>query len=156
MPSAALEIDHLAVQTANMDACVRWYKEFFGCTESWTMEEFAPLSHKRLPGLLRVTELATPSLKFHIFTRRHGQHEPSVAEANQFQHVCVRVDSPAQLRRWRDRWFALLPAYRGLFAVAEPASEIDIDARGVHSFYARDINGLEYEFTCLPLTELQD
>lgn len=143
-------IDHLGVQTADMEACVQWYKDFFGCTETWTLETFSPLSRQRLPGLSRVVELTTPSLTFHIFTRQPGLHQLSVAEANQFQHVCIRVGSAAELRRWRDRWFALRPAYRDRFALDEPASEIDIDGRGVHSFYARDINGLEYEFTYLP------
>jgi hypothetical protein len=114
------------------------------------METFSPFSVRRLPGLSRVTELAADGLRFHLFTCDGGRHEPPEPQLNQFQHVCISVDSPEALRARRERWFELLPAYRDLFAHPEPATEIDIDARGAHSFYARDINGLEYEFTYLP------
>jgi len=143
-------IHHVAIQTCDVDSCVRWYQDFFGCTPSWTLETFSPLSHQRLPGLIRLTELASGNVRFHVFTRRSCKSAVPSTNSNQFQHVCLQVSSPESLAWYRNRWFELYgrPDYR--FERPEPASEIVIDDRGVQSFYAFDPNGLEYELTYVP------
>lgn len=144
-------IDHIGVQTDDLPSSIRWYQEFFGCTETWRMDGgFSDLSHRRLPGISRLVELAVADIRFHLFTRSTGAGEQVAAEANQFQHVCIRVRSAAELRRWRAHWLRLYSSGQYAFARPEPASEIDVDKDGMQSFYAYDVNGLEFEFTYGP------
>lgn len=145
-------VHHVAVQTGDMDTSIAWYRDFLGCDVTWSMSGgFSALSRRRLPGLSRVAELAVADMRFHLFTRASGTVPPP-ADANQFQHVCLRVPSADQLNRWRTRWIQLYESGRFRFTRPEPASEIDIDADGMQSFYAFDVNGLEFEFTYLPDT----
>jgi catechol 2,3-dioxygenase-like lactoylglutathione lyase family enzyme len=143
-------IHHVAVQTCDLDSCVRWYRDFFGCTPSWTLETFSPLSRQRLPGQIRLTELTSGDVRFHLFTRRSCKSAPPPADLNQFQHVCLQVASAELLVWYRTRWFELYERTEYRFERQEPASEIVIDDRGVQSFYAFDPNGLEYELTYVP------
>lgn len=146
-------IDHVGIQTMDLENAVSWYQEFLGGTVSWEMHDgFSDLSRRRLPGLARVVEVAVGGIRLHLFTRDTGVHAPPASEANQFQHLCIRVDTPQQLRLWRERWLRLYESGRYTFVRAEPATEIDIDAAGMQSFYAYDVNGLEVEFTYLPDT----
>jgi catechol 2,3-dioxygenase-like lactoylglutathione lyase family enzyme len=144
-------IDHIGVQSDDLPCSIRWYEEFFGCDVTWQMEGgFSDLSRRRLPGISRLVELAVADIRFHLFTRSAGAGEPPPAEANQFQHVCIRVGSADELRRWRAHWFRLHSSGRYAFARPEPASVIDVDKDGMQSFYAYDVNGLEFEFTYAP------
>lgn len=144
-------IDHVGVQTMDLDNAVGWYQEFLGCTVSWELTDgFSDLSRQRLPGLARVVEVAVGDIRLHLFTRDAGAHEPPAAEVNQFQHLGIRVSSPQELRLWRDRWVELYQSGRYTFIRTEPATEIDIDGEGMQSFYVYDVNGLEIEFSWLP------
>lgn len=144
-------IDHIGVQTPDLANSLAWYQDFLGCTVSWEMNGgFSALSRRRLPGLSRLVEVAVADIRLHLFTRDSGPGAPPAAEANQFQHVCLRVTTAEELRRWRRHWFSLYESGRYTFTRPEPASEIDTDAEGAQSFYAYDVNGLEYEFSHLP------
>lgn len=146
-------IDHVGIQTTDLENAVSWYQEFLGGTVSWDMNSgFSDLSRRRLPGLARVVEVAVGDIRLHLFTRDTGVHGPPDSEVNQFQHLCIRVDTPEQLRLWRCRWLELYESGRYTFVRDEPATEIDIDGQGMQSFYAYDVNGLEIEFTYLPDT----
>lgn len=150
-PETPGPMHHIGVQTADFDNSVAWYRDFFGCKVNWTMEGgFSPLSHRRLPGISRLTELAVGDLRFHLFVRAGDEPAPSPADTNQFQHLCIPVASPTELRRWRAHWLALFHSGRYPFVRPEPASEIDVDAAGMQSFYAYDVNGLEFEFSYFP------
>lgn len=143
-------IHHVAVQTGDIDAAIAWYTDFLGCSVRWSIDGgFSALSRRRLPGLRRVVELAVADMRFHLFTRGPAD-QPAGADANQFQHVCIRVSSAEELRRWRERYVELFASGRYAFRRPEPASEIDVDADGMQSFYAFDVNGLEFEMTYLP------
>jgi catechol 2,3-dioxygenase-like lactoylglutathione lyase family enzyme len=146
-------IDHVGIQTMDLANAVSWYQEYLGCTVSWEMNDgFSDLSRRRLPGLARLVEVAVGDIRLHLFTRDTGVHGPPASEVNQFQHLCIRVGTPEQLRLWRSRWLELYESGRYTFVRAEPATEIDIDGQGMQSFYAYDPNGLEIEFTYLPAT----
>lgn len=146
-------IDHVGIQTMDLENAVSWYQEYLGCTVSWKMTGgFSDLSRRRLPGLARLVEVAVGDIRLHLFTRDTGVHGPPASEVNQFQHLCIRVPTSEQLRLWRGRWLELYESGRYTFVRAEPATEIDIDGQGMQSFYAYDVNGLEIEFSCLPNT----
>lgn len=142
-------LDHLAVQTTNLDNCIAWYRAFFDCDVSWELDRFSELTLHRLPGIDRLVELTAGDLKFHVFSRA-GMHDDLPRNSPQFQHLCVRVESRSALAAWRERWRDLHRSRRYTFANPEPATEIVVDEAGVASFYAFDVNGLEFEFTCLP------
>lgn len=144
-------IHHIGVQTTDLPNSIAWYQEFLGCTVAWEMNGgFSALSHRRLPGLSRLVEMVAGDVRLHLFTLDGAADKPHAADVNQFQHVCLRVETAEELRRWRQRWLALYESDRFVFARREPASEIDIDGQGMQSFYAFDVNGLEYEFTYMP------
>lgn len=146
-------IDHVGIQTMDLENAVSWYQEFLGCRISWQMDGgFSDLSLRRLPGLAHLVEVAVGEIRLHLFTRERGTDGPPAGEVNQFQHLCIRVDTPEQLRLWRGRWLELHESGRYSFVRAEPASEIDVDGQGMQSFYAYDVNGLELEFTYQPDT----
>ncbi len=151
-PLAAADptIHHLAVQTADFEQSVAWYREFFGCETSWTLAEFSDLTIGRLPGITRLAELTVGRLRFHVFSRGAGFDQPPPKDTQQFQHVCLDAGSADLLAAWRDRWQGVYDSGRYAFAIDEPATEIVVDAEGVQSFYCRDVNGLEFEFTYDP------
>jgi catechol 2,3-dioxygenase-like lactoylglutathione lyase family enzyme len=143
--TAAPRFHHVAIQTSDLDNSLGWYQDFFGGRVSWSLSTFSHLTLSRLPGIRRLVELVVGDIRFHIFERpRHGANSQS---APQFQHVCVSVDSQIQLTSWRDRWLDLFASGRYKYAVSDGPSEIVVDASGVHSFYALDVDGLEFEFT---------
>lgn len=141
---------HVGVQTTELDNSISWYQEFFGCEVSWTLERFSDLSHSRLPGIVRLAELKAGSLRFHLFTVDPENRGTVPAQADQFQHLCLQAPSPDALEQWRDKWMRLYSSGRYTFARDEPASRIDTDPDGMQSFYAFDVNGLEYEFSFFP------
>lgn len=143
-------IHHIAVQTTRLDNTIRWYMDYFGCEVSWTLTEFSPLTRQRLPGIDRLVELATGAIRFHVFSVGSEQQPPVPPRADQFQHICLPVGSPAALHHWRQKWLALSSSGLYAFARPEPATEIVTDADGMQSFYTYDVNGLEYEFSFIP------
>jgi catechol 2,3-dioxygenase-like lactoylglutathione lyase family enzyme len=142
----SLGLHHLAVETADLDNSVAWYTNFFGGTVSWTLDAFSELTRHRLPGIVRLTEVVACPVRFHLFTRDVDYTRP-VADVLQFQHVCLVTDSLRSLASWRGRWQRLYASGAYSFACTEPATEIVTDAGQVSSFYAYDVNGLEFEFT---------
>jgi catechol 2,3-dioxygenase-like lactoylglutathione lyase family enzyme len=147
--SEPLTLHHLAVQTRNLDNCVAWYRAFFDCQVNWELDTFSELTLRRLPGIGRLVELSTGDLRFHVFNRAGLDTNPP-HDSPQFQHACVLVGSAAALRERRERWYELSRSGRYTFDHPEPATDIVVDADGVASFYALDVNGLEFEFTYIP------
>lgn len=143
-----LRFHHVAVQTDDLAASIGWYEDFFGAEVSWTLEEFSEFSKDRLPGLSGVAELTIDELRFHLFTRGGHQGAPPPGP-NQFQHVCIEVSTPGELRAWHSRWRSVHNSGTYAFTLDVPATDIVVDNDGVESFYAYDINGVEFEFTCL-------
>lgn len=88
-------------------------------------------------------------LRLHVFERQGRPSDPLVSAVN-FQHVCLSVASPEDLSAMRGRWLDLRRSGRFTFAVNEPPTEIVIDADGVQSFYAFDVDGLELELSYAP------
>jgi catechol 2,3-dioxygenase-like lactoylglutathione lyase family enzyme len=144
-------LHHIAVQTADFDRSVAWYGEFFGCDLAWTLTSFSELTRSRLPGITELAELTLGSTRFHVFSRGTGLELPPPPDTQQFQHVCLKVQSADALRKRRDDWQAIYESGRYVFTIPEPATEIVTDDDGVQSFYCRDINGMEFEFTYIPV-----
>lgn len=143
-------VHHVGVQTADLDNSLSWYADFFGAQQSWSLSEFSELTHSRLPGIVRLTEVVLGDFHIHLFERQ-GRGAPKPGESVvQFQHVCLAVDSAEELGFWQRRWTELFKSGRYAFAFPDQATEIVTDADGTGSFYALDVNGLEFEFTHIP------
>lgn len=147
-------LHHIAVQTADLDNSVSWYKDFFGCRTTWTLATFSALTLSRLPGITRLTEMVVGEFRVHLFERDPERAGSETSRQNvaktQFQHVCMRVGSREELERWRQHWRDLFASGHYTFALSEQPTNIVRDEDGVDSFYALDVNGLEYEFTYVP------
>jgi catechol 2,3-dioxygenase-like lactoylglutathione lyase family enzyme len=143
-------VHHIAVQTADFDGTVAWYREFFDCELAWTLREFSDLTRSRLPGITELAELTAGTVRFHVFARGAELDRPPPRDTQQFQHVCLSAGSAAALAVWRDRWTEIFGSGRYAFAIPESATDIVTDSDGVQSFYCYDPNGLEYEFTYVP------
>lgn len=142
---------HVGVQTTDLNNCVSWYRDFFGCHETWTLDEFSDLTMSRLPGIARLIEMRVGDVRFHLFERDGGRAAPPPGDGIvQFQHLCMTADTVEELRGWRERWIELFASGRYSFDLPEPPTEIVTDDDGVKSFYAYDVNGLEFEFTHIP------
>jgi catechol 2,3-dioxygenase-like lactoylglutathione lyase family enzyme len=140
---------HVGIQTNDLGNSVAWYEDFLGCKPSWTLEKFSDLTRSRLPGIRTLTELTLGDLRLHLFERPGSATDPAVSDVR-IQHFCLSVDDPEELVRLRDRWIALHRSGRYTFAVDEPPTDVVVDADGIQSFYAYDVNGLEFEFTYVP------
>jgi catechol 2,3-dioxygenase-like lactoylglutathione lyase family enzyme len=146
-------LHHLAVQTADLANALAWYTDFLGCRQAWTLSRFSELTLSRLPGITSLAELVCGTTRFHLFERREpaGPPLPQVSPmAQQFQHVCLQAGSHDALVVWRERWLALHATGRYVFALDERPTDVVIDDDGIESFYCRDVNGLEFEFTYVP------
>ncbi|OSP45246.1 dioxygenase [Streptomyces sp. 13-12-16] len=145
-------LHHIAVQTTDLDNCTAWYRDFLGCRRTWATDRFSDLTVSRLPGIVRMAELVHGDTRFHLFERAaSGEGRPHPHET-QFQHVCMAVDSPDALRRWRGHWSELARSGRYEFSLPDPPTDVVMDDDGVESFYCLDVNGLEFEFTHVPAT----
>jgi catechol 2,3-dioxygenase-like lactoylglutathione lyase family enzyme len=141
---------HIGVQTADLDNSLRWYQDFFGASRSWSLTTFSDLTHSRLPGIVGLTEVVLGDVRIHLFERPGQQAAEPGTSVVQFQHVCLSVESRAELRDWHEKWTELHESGRYRFQFAEAATDIVEDADGTQSFYALDVNGLEFEFTHVP------
>ncbi|MDQ2583518.1 VOC family protein [Saccharothrix yanglingensis] len=141
---------HVGIQTRDLANCVAWYRDFFGCEEKWSLEEFSDLTLSRLPGMERLTEVRVGDLRFHLFERADDTDDLPGGNKIQFQHVCLDVSSPENLVAWRERWLELRASGRYRFATDEAPTDIVTDADGVQSCYLVDVNGLEFELTYTP------
>jgi catechol 2,3-dioxygenase-like lactoylglutathione lyase family enzyme len=146
----APRVHHVAVQTNDLDNCASWYEDFLGCRPSWSLNRFSELTRSRLPGIRTLTEMAVGDIRLHLF-ERDGRAAPAPSESvTAFQHLCLAVDAPDDLVRLRQRWIDLFDSGRYSFALYDPPTDVMTDEDGVQSFYAYDVNGLEFEFTYLP------
>lgn len=146
----AIGFHHIGIQTNNLDNALLWYGDFLGLRISWTLDRFSELTNSRLPGIKRLAELTIGGVRLHLFQRAgHPASEPT-ASLTQFQHVCLAVESPDDLVTLRDRWICLYERGGYSFALTDQPTEIVTDDDGVQSFYAFDVNGLEFEFTYIP------
>lgn len=149
-PTGRLRFHHLAVQTADLDNCVSWYQDFFGVQAAWTLRTFSDLTRSRLPGITRLTELVIGDFRIHLVELPGSAGGGPPAHTTRFQHACLQVGSPDELQGWAQHWRDLFASGRYDFALAEQPTDIVRDEDGVDSFYALDVNGLEYEFTFIP------
>jgi hypothetical protein len=141
---------HIGVQTADLGNSLSWYQDFFGCGQSWSLDTFSELTHSRLPGIVRLVEMVVGDIRIHLFERPGRAAVPLGDSAIQFQHVCLAANSGDELVGWREHWLTLFASGKYTFAFAEEATGIVIDDDGIESFYAYDVNGLEFEFTYVP------
>ncbi|MFJ8430194.1 VOC family protein [Kitasatospora sp. NPDC094019] len=144
-----LRFHHFGVQTTDLDNSVRWYGDFLGCRQAWSLDRFSELTRSRLPGIRELTEMSIGNVRIHLFDRPGRTSDPAESVV-QFQHLCFGVETPEDLIRLRRRWTELYESGRYVFATDEQPTDIVIDKDGVQSFYAYDVNGLEFEFTFLP------
>jgi len=143
-------LHHIAIQTRDLENSKAWYGDFFGCHVSWSLSSFSPLTLSRLPGIVSLVEMAVGDIRFHLFERNGDCVPHSAANGIQFQHICIAVDSHSELASWRQRWLDLFASGRYVFALRDAPTEIVVDADGVESFYAFDVDGLEFEVTFVP------
>lgn len=143
-------VHHIAIQTNDLDNAASWYEAFLGCRRAWTLASFSPLTQSRLPGIRRLSELLVGDIRLHLFERDGRGASAPLESVTQFQHIGVRVDDAAALAALRARWIELYECGRFAFAFGEQPTEIVTDSDGVQSFYAYDVNGLEFEFTYIP------
>ncbi|WP_018681042.1 VOC family protein [Actinokineospora enzanensis] len=150
MLDIAPNFNHLAIQTDDVDATVRWYREFLGTTVEWTLEEFSPLTRARLPGIRRLVELRRGDVRLHVFDRDgHSRRDPDPL-GYQYQHVGITVERPEDLVELREQWLRAHERTEVRWAREEPPSDIVTDADGMQSLYVLDPNGLELEFVYFP------
>lgn len=149
-PPLAPRLHHVGIQTRDLANCVAWYRDFFGCVKKWSLTEFSELTHSRLPGIRRLTEVKVGDLRFHLFDRDDDESQLPGGNRIQFQHVCLAVSSAEEMVAWRDHWLALYASGRYKFASDEPPTDIVTDTDGVQSCYLLDVNGLEFELTYVP------
>jgi catechol 2,3-dioxygenase-like lactoylglutathione lyase family enzyme len=140
---------HVGIQTDDLDNSISWYEDFLGCRQAWSLDRFSELTRSRLPGIRALTEMVLGDLRLHLFERPGRAADPAES-AIAFQHFCLRVEDPEDLVRLRRRWIELHGSGRYAFAVDEQPTEVVTDDDGVQSFYAYDVNGLEFEFTYVP------
>lgn len=149
-PALSVRMHHIGIQTDDLDNCTAWYRDVLGARPTWTLEEFSDLTLSRLPGMERLTELTVGDLRFHLFARDGAARQLPGGNVAQFQHVCLATDSAEELRDWRARWLERQGSGAYRFARPDPPTDVVTDADGVQSFYAYDVNGLEFEFTFTP------
>ncbi|MEU0397746.1 VOC family protein [Streptomyces sp. NPDC006208] len=143
-------VHHVAVQTSDLDNAIHWYREFFNATSTWTLDRFSELTQERLPGIIRLTEVELHNLRLHLFERSVFTLASGATDAIQFQHICLILDSHEEMVTWREKWFVLRDSGKFHFASDEEPTEIVVDDDGMESFYFRDVNGLEFEFSWFP------
>lgn len=141
---------HVGVQTNDLANSISWYRAFFGAELVWSLKTFSDLTRSRLPGIRELVELGVGNVRLHLF-ERSGRDAPAPGESvTGFQHVCFAVESPEDLVAMRERWLELYHSDRYRFAIAEEATPVVVDSNGVRSFYAYEVNGVEFEFTHVP------
>lgn len=150
-PQLTARVHHIGVETFDIPNAVAWYQDFLGCRLTWTAERLSALTGSRLPAVVRIAEVAAGDLRFHLLERNDRNEPYTTGSAAVFQHVCIAAGSPEELRYWRDRWIELYRSGAYDFARPDQATEIVVVDDGVRSFYCFDVNGLELEFTYVPV-----
>lgn len=145
-----MHVHHIGVQTADIDATLEWYTEFFQRgTTNWTLDRFSELTRSRLPGISRLVEFQIDNVRFHFYDREHIDQDARVP-GPMFQHCGLAVPSADALPRYRQRWFEVARSGRFTAPLWSDPSEVVFDQDGVGSLYVEDINGLEIELTYIP------
>jgi catechol 2,3-dioxygenase-like lactoylglutathione lyase family enzyme len=148
--AVAPRFHHVGIQTTDLANAAAWYHAFIGCEPAWTLRTFSELTQSRLAGIRELMELPVGDFRLHLFERPGRPAEPPGSPVVQFQHLCLALTDPAELVELRQRWIELYDSGKFTFALPEQPTEIVIDEDGVQSFYAYDVNGLEFEFTYAP------
>lgn len=143
-------LHHVGVQVDDLANSLDWYRDFFGAREIWSTDRFSKVTKSRLPGMVRLVEVAIDGLLLHLFERAGGREALPHRNEAQFQHICIAVGSAQKLVDWRHRWLTLFASGKYAFARTDPPTEIIRDGDGTQSFYCFDVNGLEFEFTHIP------
>jgi hypothetical protein len=146
-----LSMHHIGVQTVDLSSSIEWYTDFFDGEKSWSLNTFSLVTNKRLSGIKELVEIRAGSIKFHLIQRCAVELKSEKPTSPGFQHACLRVNTPTNLERLHERWLALFRSGKYSFVHEEEATEIVIDDDGVQSFYAFDPNGLEFEFSYIPI-----
>lgn len=146
-------LHHVGIQTNDLQNSLAWYQDFLGFRATWSQSTFSEVTRSRLPGIRRLAEVALGDVRVHLFERDGRPAPPPGDSLTQFQHVCIGVDSPAMLTTLRERWIDLYRSGRFSFAVPDQPTGVLTDDDGVMSFYAYDVNGLEFEFTYAQIGE---
>lgn len=149
--SASAVIHHVALVTADADNLGAWYHDLFGMRHVWTLVDFSELTMRRLPGIRRIDEWKLGSLRIHLLEVPSAEAASATVKMASYQHICLCLDSVEELIVLRRRWLSLAYSKRFRFFVEANASEVVIDPDGVASFYALDPDGLEWEFTVVPV-----
>lgn len=149
-PELAHGIHHVGVQTPDLANSIAWYRDFFGAVTTWQLSRFSPLTISRLPGISTLVELVAGPVRFHLIEWPGVAYRPLDADAIQYQHLCLQIDSAEELNAWREHWLALFKTGKYAFAFDALPTDVVTDDDGVASFYCYDVNGLEFEFTYIP------
>lgn len=136
-----MKFDHIGIQVRQLDACIPWYSAVFKTARNWTLREFSPLTLRRLPGIIVLTEIQSDEIKLHLFERK--ALVASDDRATKFQHVAITVAQEARLAELQR---LALSANERLGLLSE-VSEIVWDKNGVGSLYLADPEGNEFEIT---------
>lgn len=150
--------DHLAVQIPHtrLKNTVDWYTDFFGCQQNWAQySSFEPLTHERIPGIQSIVELECSAFRFHIFGR-DPINEFTVNSYIQNHHIGFSVTNSFEIDEIERKWNTLYDSRKYNFVKDAYITEKMIDTLGIESIYFTDVNGLEFEVTCVPKTALYD
>ncbi|GAA3027725.1 VOC family protein [Actinokineospora globicatena] len=145
-PDIALTVNHIAIQTDDVEATTAWYREFLGTTVEWELDAFSGLTHDRLPGIRKLVELRAGDVRLHVFDRADHSGQGPGPRDYQFQHVGIVVDDKQDLVVLRERWLRAKDVTTLKWQREEPPSDIVVDSSGMSSLYVLDPNGLEFEF----------
>lgn len=148
--SRAPRFHHVGIQTNDLENSAAWYEAFLGARPAWSLSDFSELTHSRLPGIRRLLEIGLGEVRIHLIDRAGQPAADPTHSRTQFQHICLSAAAPEDLVRLREHWVALFESGRYAFARPDQPTEIVTDPDGVQSFYALDVNGLEFEFTYVP------
>jgi catechol 2,3-dioxygenase-like lactoylglutathione lyase family enzyme len=150
MASPTPTFHHIGIQTNDLKNSVAWYEAFLGAQDSWSLNTFSDLTNSRLPGIRELRELVLGDIRLHLFEREGRPANAPGESVTQFQHLCLSSASPDDLAGLRQRWIELYTSGQYSFVLPDQPTEIVVDEEGVRSFYAYDVNGLEFEFTYVP------
>lgn len=142
----ALMFDHVGIHTNDMANSVRWYEDFFRATLRWELTSFSDVTYQRVPGITRLSEVVFGEVKVHLF-ETDGRRVVPGELLDTVQHVCLKCGSENQLEILRNRWIGLFQSGRYSFCSNDYPTEVVPDSGGGSSFYAKDVNGVEYELT---------
>lgn len=141
---------HVALVTPDADNLGAWYHDLLGMQHAWTLSDLSDLTIRRLPGIRRIDEWKLGTFRIHLLEVPAAEPASTTVRMANYQHVCLCLESIESLTALQQRWLSLAHSKRFRFLVRAEASEVVVDLDGVHSFYAFDPDGREWEFTVVP------